>query len=266
MRKDIVIICAVNNDESLERDLKSSPMVRSGEIPAFFYRGARSAGEAYNAGIEATQEEYMIFVHQDVYLPRDWHLAVLRNIELLESRDASWGVLGCYGITAAGRGAGTVWSSGANREYRAEIRVPVEVRSLEEVLLVVRRSSNVVFDSELPSFHLYGTDVVLSAASAGYKSYAINAPIIHNSKQLYTLDHGYRSAFAYMCNKWSAELPVRTSICTLSRNKLSLLNMRFRLSKRRVLHRLQGRSPNRPLSNPSLKAQELGYEESAGAV
>jgi len=261
----MVIICAVNNEETLKRDLMSSPMTSSGEVPVFTYRRAKTAGEAYNAGIEATNEEYMIFVHQDVYLPRNWDLELSRNIEFLESNGVRWGVLGCLGVTPSGEFAGTVWSSGADRECKNETEKPVEVRSLDEVVLVVRRSTNIRFDPRLPHFHLYGTDIVLSAADAGYKSYAINAPIIHNSNQLLGLDHGYRTAFAYMCDKWSAELPVRTPICNLSSNRLGLLRAHFRISRKLLFRRLQGRSLNQSLPSPGLKAQELGYEEPPNA-
>jgi hypothetical protein len=261
IQNEMVVICAVNNEETLRRDLMSSPIMQSGTVPIFTYRRAKTAGEAYNAGIEATKGEYMIFAHQDVYLPLDWELELRKNIRLLEDRNVSWGVLGCMGVTRSGEVAGTVWSSGSGREYQRRIEQPVEVCSLDEVVLVVRRSTNLVFDPRLPSFHLYGTDIVLSAANAGYKSFAINAPIIHNSNPVLGLDHGYRTAFDYMCDKWSAELPVRTLICELSSNRLSLLTTHVRLTKNQLLRKLQGRTPNRPLPSPSLKAQELGYEK-----
>ena len=265
MRDRMVIICAVNDEETLKRDLMSSPMTSSGEVPVFTYRGAKTAGEAYNAGIEATNEDYMIFTHQYVYLPHNWDLRLAGNIQFLEENGFRWGVLGCLGVTPNGEFAGTVWSSGAGHEYKNEILRPVEVRSLDEVVLVVRRSTNIHFDPQLPHFHLYGTDIVLTAAKAGYKSYAINAPIIHNSNQLLGLDHNYRTPFAYMCDKWSAELPVRTPICNLSSNKIGLLRTRFRIARKILFRRLQGRSLNRPLPSPSLKAQELGYESPPNA-
>ena len=257
----MTIICAVNSEHTLQRDLMASPMVCDDGVPVFTYRGAKTAGEAYNAGIEATSGEYMIFVHQDVYLPLGWDLDLRRSIQILDDNDVPWAVLGCMGVTRSGVFAGTVWSAGSNREYDNAIEEPTEVRSLDEVVLVVRRSTGVRFDSALPHFHLYGTDVVLSAARAGYPSFAIHAPVVHNSNQLRGLDEGYRHAFGYMCDKWSDELPVRTPVCMLSSNRLSLLRTHLRLSRRRLARRLRGRGLNGPLPNPRRKAQELGYEK-----
>jgi len=259
-RNKMVVICAVNNDQTLERDLMSSPMLAEEDVPLFIRRGATSAGEAYNAGIAGTTQEYMIFAHQDVYLPRGWDTQLSKHIQLLEEHDLPWGVIGCAGVTRSGKYVGTVWSSGAAREYKSESDQPAEIRSLDEVVLVVRRSANLCFDSELPHFHLYGTDIVLAAATAGYRSFAINAPVVHNSNQLVGLDSSYKAAFEYMCDKWSKELPIRTPICVLSSNKLSLFRTNLWLTRSDLLRKLRGRSPNRPVPNPSIKAQELGYE------
>jgi len=260
VRDKMVVICAVNNEESLERDLLSSPMLRDGRVPVFTYRNAKSAGEAYNAGIEATDQEYMVFVHQDVYLPLGWELQVSRAIRFLEDKQVPWAVLGCMGVTRSGDFAGTGWSSGSRREHRHGPQQPTEVSSLDEVVLVVRRSTNVVFDPRLPFFHLYGTDVVLAAASAGYKSFAVYCPVVHNSNALRGLDHTYRAAFDYMCEKWAAELPVRTPICVLSSNRLSLWRTHLRINRRRLFSRFNRRSPLGPVPSPRRKAEELGYE------
>ncbi len=52
---------------------------------------------------------------------------------------------------------------------------------LDELLLVIRRSSGLSFDDGLPSFHLYGADICLQAQMGGMKSYIITAFCIHNS-------------------------------------------------------------------------------------
>jgi hypothetical protein len=259
MRDKMAIVCAVNNEESLERDLLSSPLLRDGQVPVVTIRDAKSAGEAYNAGLRATDQEYIIFVHQDVYLPRGWDLELSRNIQRLRQERAPWAVLGCIGVTRGGEFAGTCWSSGARREHRHGPERPTVVTSLDEVVLVVRRSTDVLFDPRLPFFHLYGTDIVLTAARAGFQSFAVYAPVVHNSNALRGLDRTYRSAFDYMCAKWRSELPLRTPICVLSTNKLSLWRTHLRLKKRLLVRSLRRRGSFGPLPNPARQAETLGY-------
>lgn len=62
-----------------------------------------------------------------------------------------------------------------------EASKPVAIASLDELLLIIRRGANVGFDPELLRFHLYGTDVVLTAYSQGKSAYVMDIPAIHNS-------------------------------------------------------------------------------------
>ena len=168
------VVVACNDDEVLQSNLMRSPEISSFE-EVVVRRGFKSAGEAYNSGMDATTADVIVFAHQDVYLPDGWFKTLSDTIEKLSARDPQWAVLGLFGIALAGNEAGHVYSCGIQRVLgRPMLEAPVEVGSLDELVLIVRRSSGVRFDDKLPGFHLYGTDICLEARRKGMKSYAIS--------------------------------------------------------------------------------------------
>jgi hypothetical protein len=117
---------------------------------------------------------------------------------------------------------------------------PVEASVLDELLLVLRRSSGLRFDEQLPAFHLYGADICLQAGAAGMNSYIIPAFCIHNSNGVRYLPRNYWQAYLYMRRKWWKSLPVNTCCCTLSRSYRPLVaqvvsDMKQRLDGKRVV-------------------------------
>ncbi len=258
---EISVIAAVNRDEVLKRDLLASPMLSVSGVERFFFTGARNIGEAYRAGVERTKGEYMIFAHQDVYFPQDWHLGLEKAIQTLADSGKNWAVLGCFGISAQGIRAGRVWSSGLNQQLNPNFSSPFRACCLDELVLVVRRSSGVCFDPDLPHFHLYGTDIVQAAQARGYASFVIDAPVIHNSDQLRRLGKGYRQAYDYMRKKWEAELPIRTLIGQISWDEKGMRRANRNVIRRyiRALISLKSR-PNRGVDDPAALAKCLGYQ------
>jgi len=156
--------------------------------------------------------EHVVFCHQDVYLPTSWREAFLDSVSTLDRLDPRWAVAGLFGATQDGRHVGHVWSSGINRLLGQPFVTPAAVESLDELLLVVRRSSGVRFDTEMPGYHLYGTDLVQAAFSDNLGAYAICAPAIHNSRPILYLPPEYLRAYEYVRAKWSDRLPIQNCI------------------------------------------------------
>jgi hypothetical protein len=94
---------------------------------------------------------------------------------------------------------------------------PVEAETLDELLLVVRRSSRLRFDEQLPGFHLYGTDICLTARKSGMKAYIIPAFCVHNTAGLDFLPVSFWRSYLYLRRKWRAGLPIKTPCTTISR-------------------------------------------------
>jgi glycosyltransferase involved in cell wall biosynthesis len=225
---DFSIAAAVNNEGILRQCLARSPDIVSGTLRLNTYRGYQSAARALNDAIDNASSDILILVHQDVYLPRGWLARLTTQINALDTAFPNWSVIGAFGRTINGNDVGRVWSSGLSRELGQADFKPSEVISLDELLLVLRRSSGLRFDEMLPSFHMYGTDIVLQGKRNGLKAFAVNAPVVHHDKPVASLRGGYAQAYYYMRQKWCADLPIPTLICDISRLPIPLWRAQFR--------------------------------------
>jgi hypothetical protein len=258
MTNPLVIVSAVNGDQVLAQNLLRSRDELSVTAHVIEERGHLSAGAAYNAGLDRAGDAAIVaFIHQDVYLPAGWCKRVHAAICEAEDRGRPWGVLGVFGACANGRHVGRVWSSGLGRAIGERLVNPVEVVSLDEVALILRRSSGLRFDAGLPGFHLYGTDIVQQAIQQGLGAYVIDAPLIHNSRPVRRLGDDYWRAYAYMRSKWRDVLPIATCVLPIQRSPW----VRWRRKLRELRVAFQRGRWNERLPDPAGKALELGYEQ-----
>lgn len=246
-------MAAVNDDSVLEACLKRSPDIASGQLPLSCTRGATSMASAYNSMLDACDDAIGVFAHQDVYLPQGWLARTAAGLNALEQSDPAWAVAGVYGVRADGTHVGRVWDVNLKRELGAAGFAPQPVGSLDEMILVVRRSSGLRFDPALPDFHLYGTDIVQEALARGLGAYAIECPVVHNNRPYASLRGGYGDAYRYARDKWRDRLPIETTICALSRSPLPLWRAHWR----------RRNTPERPtglLADAQEVARQAGYE------
>ena len=222
-------------------------------IPA---EGFDSASRAYNYGLMKATGELLIFAHQDVYIPDSWHQQMLSAIAMAENMPHPWAVLGVVGVNGSqGAAKGCSWSTGLAREVGLPVDQPVPAVSLDELILVVRKSSGLLFDKNLPGWHLYGTDIVQAALTQGLGAYIIHAPVIHNSLPVMRLDAGFSECYRYLCRKWCRRLPIQTCCIRLTRFGWPLIKKRIR-----QLFVSTDRNVFLRLADPAAKARKLGYE------
>jgi hypothetical protein len=209
------LIAAVNDEEVLNTSLLASPDIKE-MCDVVLQANPPSAAIAFNEGIRKAKGDILIFAHQDVFLPAGWLNAVIQATHWLNQAQSKWGVLGVFGIGLHGRGCGYVYSTGLKRYVGSPTSEPAPVQSLDEMVLILRADEGIIFDEALPGFHLYGTDLCLTARIQGCHSYAIQAFCIHNSNG-HSLPPAFWHASAYMRRKWARFLPVRTPCTTLTR-------------------------------------------------
>lgn len=219
---DMVVICSVDNRDFLSRCLMRSPDVVAGSLPVVTVEGSTSMTKAYNEGLSRTDRTICLFAHQDVYLPEGWQARAVTKLNALSEFDPKWQVAGPFGLDDRGTPYGRIWDVSLNRELGSALNTPVPVRSFDELLLILRRDPDYRFDERLPHFHLYGTDMAQSALTSGRSAYAVDLPVIHNNQPVNRLDGGYGEAYRYARRKWRDQLPIYTSVSTLSRNPLDL--------------------------------------------
>ena len=254
---NITIISAVNDPAILQNNLCASEDIKNGNLKLLTFFDEESASIAYNKGIDQTDTDYIAFIHQDVYLPKRWLSDVQRAISTLESRDPDWAVLGVFGITDDSTTIGHVWCSGSGQLFGEPLAEPAQVECADELGLILRRQSGCRFDPCLPSFHLYGTDIIQSAKLMGLSSYVADIPVVHNSRPVKTIRGGYSTAYRYMRKKWRDHLPIPTLIVPITREWFELEKGVIRIGGTRN-DRIRRAVPH--TKDPRIIAKEIGFE------
>jgi hypothetical protein len=250
----ITFVVAVNDREVSRKNLLASPCLQPPHPhELIFQERYRSAAAAYNDGLARAINEIVVLVHQDVFLPDPWIMQLQSALETLDKTDPSWGVLGCWGMSHSGKGQGHVYTPDPG-VIGHSFSEPVPVQTLDELLLVVRKSSNLKFDPQLPGFHMYGTDICLTAANAGFNCYAISAFCVHNAQPYSGFPSDFVRSYNYVKQARHASLPIYTSCVTIARfdGHLHWINFRYlvsRLWNRRTNRGARVEDPRRTMEN-----------------
>jgi hypothetical protein len=220
MNKTITFVVPVSDDDLARDNVLSSPLFNSLATKEILIQKAyKSAASAYNDAIDEAKSEIIIFLHQDVVLPERWIDDLTASLEYLEHSDPSWGVLGCHGETKEGCGRGYLYCTGNGRYILKPFDKPEKVQTLDEIVLIIRKSSDLRFDEALPHFHLYGTDICMAAYEKGMNCYAIPAFCLHNSNETAVFPEEFFVCCDYIREKWNKNLPIYTPCVNIIRNK-----------------------------------------------
>jgi hypothetical protein len=218
--REFTFVVAVNNRDVFETHFLASPCLGAPHAhEVLVQEGFKSASQAYNDAIDRARNDFIVFVHQDVILPERWLDQLESSLDYLEENDPQWGVLGCYGETRSQGGRGYVYSSGLGIIGQASEH-PMPVQTLDEIVLVLRKSSGLRFDGNLPHFHLYGTDICLRAEQLGRKNYALSAFCIHNTNQGYVLPKEFYECYWRIRGTWKSQLPIQATCIRITRSNL----------------------------------------------
>ena len=203
------LVSATNNETILKSCLLASPELEF-NADIILKTGYKSAAAAYNSALEESTTDIVVFAHQDVYLPLGWCADFQNALLSLSESDPKWGVLGIWGVSRSRKYSGHLYCEASGAIFGNNSSDIQEVRTLDEVLLVVRKSSGLRFDKCLQGFHMYGTDICLEAHRRGLKCYTISSFCIHNANTYRFLPFDFWSAVFFIRKKWKSVLPVTT--------------------------------------------------------
>jgi hypothetical protein len=253
-KNDWTLVSATNNENLLKSCLLSSPDICSG-TQVILQRGYRSAAEAYNAAILMAKTDLLVFAHQDVYFPAGWLNEVQNGIDVLSKIDPNWGVLGVIGRRDSGAVVGFMYDGTCKTILGNEFDGGREVKSLDEVVLILRKSSGLLFDPKIGGFHMYGTDICLEARRQRKKCYAIAAFCIHNTNEYWMLPWQFWICYLAMRRKWRSQLPIRTMCTEITHWCWPMV----RWNMVRAINLVTGRDkpPNKRVENPQKLCQEV---------
>lgn len=217
MKESITFVIPINNEVVYKKNFQASPLFQRVHCHQILeQRKFSSATKAYNEAIDKSKNDLIVFVHQDVIFPEKWIDDLRRVLGFLENQDSDWGVLGCYGVTEQGQGKGYLFCSGNGKILGQPSEYPDRVQTLDEFVLVFRKSSGLRFDDYLPHFHFYGTDICMKAASKGKNCYAINAFCLHNCNKTFLFPNKFFECYNHIRKSWRKMLPITTSCITVS--------------------------------------------------
>jgi hypothetical protein len=216
------VTCA-NDPAVLNRRLMASACLAGGEYAQAVYVNAPTAAAAFNAEMARLPAgEWLVWVHQDVFLPPDWDrrfIVAIREAEALFPKLAVAGVYGVAGAGAAARRAGHVLDRGTL--LREATPLPCRADSIDELLFAVRVDAGLRLDPAL-GFDFYATDVALSAQERGLDAAVVDAYCEHWSDTprgiaVPSLAARVAQSGEVFERKWAHRLPVDTSCFSISK-------------------------------------------------
>lgn len=222
---ELVFVTAVSRLDVLGRCLCASPCIASGRRRLVAQFNAPSAADAFNpvmAGLPALDSTWLVWVHQDVFLPDDWDEKFLDALRVAQQAMPALAVAGVYGVRGTGTGshrAGHVLDRGLLLREPAGLPSPVD--SLDELLFAVRADTRLTLDGAL-GYDLYATDLVLQAQAGGWVAAAVDAYCEHwsDTPRIAPIpeplaERVLRNGRAFEA-KWRHRLPIATSWVTLN--------------------------------------------------
>jgi hypothetical protein len=228
----LVFVACVSDSDVFAQRLLASPCLQAGGHKLITHRNSQSAADAFNTtlrglgshkgdhgsncGADQGANTWLVWVHQDVYLPPGWDTHFVQGLQAARAVFPQLAVVGVHGVAGAGAlacRAGHVLDRGTElREFSA---LPCLVDSLDELLFAVRVCSGLTLDPAL-GWDFYGTDVVLQARAAGLQSAVIDAYCEHWSDtptqgaMPAKLVQRILTSAAVFENKWQQHFPITT--------------------------------------------------------
>ena len=213
----LALVTCVSRMEVLNERLAQSPCLQKGGLPWTAYFNCTSAAQAFNQALRGhTAVDWLVWVHQDVFLPPGWDAQLRHALAQATRQWPQLAVAGVYGVHGAGtqaQRAGKVLDRGQLLHEPAAL--PCLVDSLDELLVAVRVDSGLQMYAAM-GFDLYATDLVLQAQQAGQCAAVVDAYCEHwsdtpasGAMPASLIARVKNNALAFE-RKWAHRLPVQT--------------------------------------------------------
>jgi SAM-dependent methyltransferase len=205
----LTFVACVSDEAVLRANLLASPCLRGGTPHEIrLVRNSPTAADGLNDGLASARHDWVICVHQDVYLPAGWPTRFWQQLGRAQQMHGVVGVAGVFGARGAGdesRLIGHVVHQ--ERPLRAG-KLPAAVDTLDELLLALPRQVGLRFEPAV-GWHFYGSDLCLQARRSRLAVVALDAPCSHNTRNNW-YPPGFSESGAAFARKWADALPLAT--------------------------------------------------------
>ena len=213
------VAVAANNALQYNNNIAASPELARNDrqhqlLPI---TGARHMAEAWQYALAHAEHNWIVLVHQDVYLPAGWleqvQYAWHEAEKKLKQQVAILGVAGVSNIEDADfcqLGACVV----RVMTFAPSAALPELCQSLDELVLVFRKDRFLPELSADLGFHFYGTDAVMRAQEAGLNAAVVDLPCFSNSSRVdhHMQDEDLKQKALAFHRLWQHRLPVFTLV------------------------------------------------------
>lgn len=228
MIKMISVVCVYNNKEILEEYLLKS-LEKQANYELILIDNSKgnfkSAAEALNYGGKKAKGNYLMFVHQDIFLCSETWLNDAEKI-LKSINNAIFGIVGMAdnGVNNGERGRNTLVHGHPPEKWGwgNQIKKSETVQTLDECLIIIPASifEEFKFDEvTCQKWDLYVVEYCLNIKSKGFKSYVMPLTVYHKStgaiskNYFYTLNmvlkkHAYLKQIYTTCGNWNTKYPL----------------------------------------------------------
>jgi hypothetical protein len=208
------VIVPVNRPAQYDLNIARSPGLREIGADIVCVQGARSAADAFNAGLARARHPWRLFVHQDVYFPSGSGHAIARQLAALQQAGLHGAPVGFAGIEGASADDGAARHAGLVIDRTALFKHPRSAAavSLDEFAVALHDDSSLAIDPAL-GWHLWATDLCLQALQLAQQPIAqiLEVPLFHNSTTGYVLPEAFHASARVLLAKY----PQHASIATL---------------------------------------------------
>ena len=217
-RPTVSFVVPVTNPLQFELNIARSPGVAEMEAEIVQVRGAVSAADAYEQGRQQVSGEWIVYCHQDIYLPEGAGTAILSELALVDDarkREQIIGVIGLAALTPERLASGGTQFSGTiiDRISRLDYEPTDNAISIDESMIILHRDCVHAIDPDL-GWHFWATDLVLSAMRRTQvpPCKVISVPVFHNSLTGWSFTDEFHSSLDKMFKKHT-ELDEIVSLC-----------------------------------------------------
>lgn len=208
------IICVYNNksilDENLIRGLDKQGEEHEVILVDNRQNEFKSAASALNHGAKGANGDYLVFAHQDIYIPdENWIEQTTKQLEELEN-------VGIVGV--AGKTVDSLVRSNIKQGLDPVDVSPFKIEeaqiasTLDECLFIIPRDVYMHYklnEKVCDDWHLYAVDYVYDIKDHGFEAYIIPTMIEHRSKGA-SMSESYYTTLAKLQKKYLRRGLIRT--------------------------------------------------------
>jgi len=204
------VVVPVSNPLQAELNIKRSPGLQEIGCEVIFVTDAPDASAAFWEGAAKATNDWILYCHQDIYLPRSSGLLLNQLIGRLEASGNPDALIGFAGVSLESQAGPQYCGLCNDRLNLFDYPASISGVSIDECAVLMRKNSRHRIDPAL-GWHLWATDLCLqSIFSSGRAAEVVRIPIFHNSFNDGVLSESFRQSARLLKAKYPNQKKIPT--------------------------------------------------------